>query len=320
MNHRLDATQHRDTGSIAVIVALAIVPMFAVLAAVVEGGTVMIRRQELQTGVEAAALHAAEEWLDGRAPCAGVETDIARNHNATSAINVSCTASGSSYGGSITITADTSTDLTLGTLIGRDAASISSSATVAVGNPAALIGLRPLALCAQHPALASWITSGFTDDTIHTIRVESNGTTCGGDVPGNWAMMDFDGGSNSNATLQNWVVNGYPGEVIVPSSVPGDPGIPTPAIDVDVLIGSVITLPVFDSARLNGSTAEFDLNGFVSVEVIDVVMTGAAASRHIDLRFVTDTAGESVTDSSGFNHYGISSWRLCALDGNGTCS
>ncbi len=320
MNHRHDTTLHKDSGSIAVIVALALVPMFAVLAAVVEGGTVMIRRQELQTGVEAAALHAGEEWLVANAPCTGVETDIDRNHDATGTINAACTYSGSSFGGSITITAETSTDLTLGSLIGRDTASISSSATVAVGSPTAMTGLRPLALCAQHPALAAWINSDFTDGSIHTVGVESDGTTCGGDIPGNWAMMDFDGGSNSNATLQNWVVNGYPGTVDVPSTVPGDPGIPTPAIDIDVLIGSTITLPVFDSARLTGSTAEFNLSGFVSIEIVDVVMTGPAASRHIDLRFVTNTAGETATDSTGNNYFGISSWHLCALDGNGTCS
>lgn len=320
MNHRHDTTQNMDTGSIAVIVALAIVPMFAVLAAVVETGTVMFRRQELQTGIESAALHAAEEWLDGHAPCANASADIDRNLNAASVVNVACTSTGTGLGGTVTIAANTSTNLTLGSLIGRESATISSSATVAVGSPAAITGLRPLALCAQHPALAAWITSGFTDETIHPIRVESDGATCGGDVPGNWAMMDFDGGSNSNATLQSWVVNGYSGEVTVPSTVSGDPGIPTPAIDIDVLIGSIITLPVFDSARLNGSTAEFDLDGFVSVEILDVVMTGAAANRHIDLRFVTNTAGESATDSTGNNHYGISSWRLCALDGNGTCS
>ena len=331
MNHRHDTTPHRDTGSIAVIVALAIVPMFAVLAAVVESGTVLVRRQVLQTNVEAAALRVAQRWVAGSEPCIGGTTTIDDDHDLDHHHDddddddhdhhgVSCSITGSVLGGTVTVSASESVDLTLGSLIGRESASISSSATVAVGSPTATSGLRPFALCAQHPALLSWINSGFTDETIHTIRVVSDGTTCGGDVPGNWAMMDFDGGSNSNATLQNWVVNGYSGEVAVPSTVSGDPGIPTPAIDIDVLIGSTVSVPIFGTARLNGSTAEFDLNGFVSVEIIDVVMTGAAANRHIDLRFVTDTAGESATDSTGNNHYGISSWRLCALDGNGTCS
>lgn len=313
-----------DRGSVAVIVALAVVPMLIIGAVVAEVGVVFAKRQRLQSGVEAAALATARTWAEGGVACGDVDHYITANIGETASMSdqliASCATHGDRRNGVITVAADSSTALMLGDLIGRSTASITATASVAIGSPANATGLRPLALCATHPALVAWTTSGFTDPSVHRINVESDGSTCAGDVPGNWAMVDFDGGNNSNATLQSWVVGGYPGTVDVPSTVSGDPGIPTPAIDLDSLIGSIVRLPVFTAAHNGGAGAEFDLGGFVAVEIIDVVMTGSAASRHVDLRFVTEIDGDEDTEYSHDHHYGISSWHLCALDGNGTCS
>lgn len=313
-----------DSGSAAVMFALLIVPLLAIVAVVTEVGVVYAHRQQLQSGVEAAALAAARDWTRGSNPCTDISGYISANNtldpNSGEAVTSSCTTTGDNRNGTITITAEAQAALIFGGITGRDTAGITATASVAIGSPASTTGLRPLAICATHPALQTWTNSGFTDSSVHRIDIESDGTSCAGDVPGNWAMIDFDGGNNSNSTLQSWVVNGYPGAVDVPSTVAGDPGIPTPAIDLDSLVGSTVRFPVFSAARDNGSGSEFDLTGFVAAEVVEVVMTGSASNRHIDLRFVTERDGDERTDRTRNCQYGISSWHLCALDGNGTCS
>ena len=58
-----------DRGSVAVVVALSFLPIVAVLALVVDLGIVLTRRQELQAGVESAALAGAARWAHGGGAC-----------------------------------------------------------------------------------------------------------------------------------------------------------------------------------------------------------------------------------------------------------
>ena len=47
---------------------------------------------------------------------------------------------------------------------------------------------------------------------------------CGANVPGNWGVLDFDGGANSSNDTKDWIEFGYPGLVTAPGTSPGDPG------------------------------------------------------------------------------------------------
>ena len=308
-----------DAGSIAVLFAAALVPILAAVALVVDLGVVYAERQRLQTGVEAAALAAAADWSSGGAACADAAAFV--NDNAGDASNpiTTCSTTGTARHGSVSVSSSLTTSLTFASMLGRDSATVDASATVQLGVAGAATGLRPIAICSDHPAIVTWLNSGETDSSVHRINIESDGTTCGGDVPGNWAMIDFDGGSNSNAELQDRVVHGYDGVIELPVTLNGDPGIPTPSIDIDTLIGEIVRIPVFADARSSGANAEYDLEGYVTIEIVDVVMTGAAAGRHIDVRFVTATLGEAPTLSSA-EGYGTYAWRICSFDNTGECS
>ena len=317
-------TADRDTadrGAIAVLGALAVIPMIGLLAVIADLGMVHARRLELQTGTEAAALAAASAQAAGRDGCDDAEALIADNRSASTPVAVECAHTVIPGSTVITVSASTTEPLAFASLLGRDAADITASAAAVLGPAGSATGLRPLAICADHPALTAWAASGFTDDTVHRIDVESDGTTCGGDIPGNWAMIDFDGGSNSNAELQERIVDGYATRIDLPVTLDGDPGIPTPALDIDVLIGRTVTLPVFSSARNAGNGAEYDLTGIVAIEVVDVTMTGRAAERHLDVRFTTATMPDAVpavpADGTATG-WGVTTWGICALDGKGS--
>jgi Flp pilus assembly protein TadG len=302
-----------------VLFAVAVLPMLAMAAVVADVGMVHAKRQELQTGVEAAAIAGAAKLAAGSSPCVGYDSIINANVSSLESLSTHCTTSRTAAHDVVTVAAEASTTLTFSQLIGRSEASITSTASVKVGPSRSAIGLRPIAICADHPALQEWISSGMTSTATYTIFVESDGMTCGGDVPGNWSMIDFDGGSNSNSELQDRIVNGYQSEITLPTTLNGDPGIPTPSVDIDTLIGSTITIPVFSEARSNGAGSEYDLNGFASIEIVDVVMTGAASQRRIDVRFTTQTLGEGLAGGVATG-YGSQSFQICSLEGTGDCS
>lgn len=313
--HALRRDRSSDRGSVAVLGALAMVPLLGLLAVVADLGMVHARRLELQTATEAAALAGARAESEDRDACA---TATAQPIDRATLDCAKTSPSGTII---ITVGASSTEMLTFAALLGRNTATVDASAAVAIGPAGSATGLRPLAVCADHPALAAWAASGFDDTTVHRIDVESDGTSCGGDVPGNWAMIDFDGGSNSNAELQDRIVNGYAGEIVLPVTVAGDPGIPTPALDIDVLIGRTVTLPVFSTARNGGNGAEYDLTGIVAMEIVDVTMTGSAAGRHLDVRFSTATTpGATPADPGRVTDWGITAWGVCALDGRGSCT
>ena len=299
--------------------AVAVLPMLAMAAVIADVGMVHAKRQELQTGVEAAAIAGAAKLAAGSSPCVGYDSIINANVSSFESLSTHCSTSGTAAHDVVTVAAEASTALTFSQLIGRSEASITSTASVKVGPSRSAIGLRPIAICADHPALQEWISSGMTSTATYRIFVESDGMTCGGDVPGNWSMIDFDGGSNSNSELQDRIVNGYQSKIVLPTTLNGDPGIPTPSVDIDTLIGSTITIPVFSEARSNGAGSEYDLDGFTSIEIVDVVLTGAASQRHIDVRFTTQTLGEGLAGGVATG-YGSQSFQICSLEGTGDCS
>ena len=58
-----------DRGSISVLFAIAVLPVLAMTAVVADVGMVHAKRQELQTGVEAAALASAARLAAGSSAC-----------------------------------------------------------------------------------------------------------------------------------------------------------------------------------------------------------------------------------------------------------
>jgi len=309
-----------DEGTIAVLVAIALVPIIGLFAVVVDAGRVTAERQQLQTAVEAAALAGAIDRQEGIAACSSATTYVESSVGSGPA--VSCSTTGTTTAGIVTVGASTTSALSLGALFGRSSATISATAGARTGGATAVTGVRPLSICAEHPALQAWISSGFTDTASYTIGIEPDGTTCGGDISGNWGVLDFDSGSNSTAVTQEWINNGYDGEVSVPSTVDGDPGIPSPAFDLTNVVNQPIVVPVFANATDTGQNAKFSVIGFVGIVIEDFTLNGAASERNLLVRFTTDTGAATTTGcctTDGQVNAGVTAARLCNLDGKGDC-
>ena len=121
--------------------------------------------------------------------------------------------------------------------------------------------------------------------------------------------------TSSNDT-KDWIEFGYPGLVTAPGTSPGDPGAFSnglgAALDTLKTSGEIFQLPIYDSAGDNGNNADFNLIGFVSVQLLDYEATGPAEDRWIRLEFRTDV-GQGTCCSHGAD-LGTRVVFICAVD------
>jgi Flp pilus assembly protein TadG len=301
-----------DRGSIAVIVAAAFVPLTMALAVVADGGRVWMEKQDLQNQVEASALAAAQSYAVDGTSCASTALALVSGET-------SCSTAATSNGAVTSVASSDDVALYFAQLFGRDSASVEASASVRIGPAAGASGLRPVAMCIGNSALADWLASGRTSTETYTIGIDSTSSECGSDVSGNWGVLDFDGGANSMSDAQDWIATGYGGTVSVGETLDGDPGIPSPALNLDELVGEIVTLPVFENPRLVGSNATYDIAGFVRVRIVEVNLTGSASNRNVRVTFEPGAVNGSVggIDAPDF---GVTAWSVCSFDGKGVCS
>jgi hypothetical protein len=189
---------------------------------------------------------------------------------------------------------------------------------VRIGSPYSVRGLWPLALCDKLPAVLDWIASGFTSTQTYNIRFETNQATCG-QVPGNWAVLDFNGGNNSNTETRDWVVNGYNELITVGDVIWGNTGTPSTSIDINAMLGKSFLFALFDASNGTGSNGQFKISGFAKATLVSATLTGGSGSRRLGIRFET---GQLLTEPGSTNggQFGLTTQAICSHDSQGDCS
>jgi hypothetical protein len=309
---------HDDRGSIAIIAALVFVPLSLMLAVVVDSGRVWVSRQRLQTGVEAAAVASGAEWAAGGAKCSATATAYVSADGA-SPHNIACSTSGTSTSGVVTMQATERVSLLFARLLGRDSAEVDAATAVRIGAAQSVSGLRPFGLCVDHPSIARWIAGGMTAGVSETIRFQAPNQKCGGDVSGNWGVLDFNGGSNTTGEIREWVESGYDGYIEVGDVISGSPGAPSTSVNPNAMVGQSILLPLFSEPRGGGNSAQYKIVGFAQAFVQAVRFSGGEAQRSITIRFERGTASGSSSGFGGVN-YGLVTWNVCSFDSFGECN
>jgi Putative Flp pilus-assembly TadE/G-like len=300
-----------ERGAIAVVAAVSIVSILGFTALTVDMGNNWQHRRGLINGTDAAALAAAQEYALGGTGCGSLAATYVVN-NRSDATMTACTPSASATSGvtgSITVAAETTVEYFFAPIIGLHDKVISSSTTAQFGRPLSSYGLRPLGLCEELLADVQefkdfmnnpvWYKGLPDTDPAKIAHIpydkSANPSACnGGDaVPGNWALMDFDGGANSASDTADWVQNGFPGEVERDHPYPGDTGALSNSLsqELNYLVDNNVEfgLPLFISAAGTGSNATFIISGFVAVQIVDFRVTGPDTARYIDLVFRATT-------------------------------
>jgi len=308
-----------EGGAAAIIVGVCATVLFGASAIVIDAGDIWQERRQLVSATDAAALAAAQDeafGVDGCATRAGAYLE----DNSPGSSMTDCTTTGTSSAGSITIDAEIVVTHSIAQILGRSDTTVTGASTAKWGMPTGLSGLRPFALCAESPGMQAWQASGHSTTQVFRIMyTKDQPDNCGGPAPGNWGLIDFDGGSNSNNDTKEWVEFGYPGVVTAPGWYYGDPGAFSNSLPMSTIVGEIIQLPVFDSFNgQGGANAQFYIVGFVSVYVAGYKSNGSQSSRYIDLQFQTSIVHGSCCTGGGIDT-GLRVISLCAVEASSSC-
>lgn len=283
-----------ERGATAVMVALCMVVLIGGAAFAVDLGNAWQRQRRIHTATDAASLAAAQDYAVGENGCASTAGSyVTKNDSLAELTNCSHVSTGTSSG-YVTVDAGSNVDFAFAGVFGIDDTDVGSSTTAAYGTPKGVTGLRPMALCLYaNQDLTNWLNIPHPRPASGTIRIlyeKSQPDACGSDPPGNWGMMDFDGGANSNDDTKAWVHDGYPDDVsLSPPDIPGDTGAFSNSINSELssLVEEEFQLPVFDYVSGQGSNAHFRIVAFVTVKLIGFETSGSQADRYLDLQFKT---------------------------------
>jgi Flp pilus assembly protein TadG len=318
-------TSRRDeNGAVAVFVAICAVLLFAGAAYAIDAGHLWSTRRHIIEGADAGSLAAAGTLATGGSTsnaCGTVAPDYIAS-NVDDAVLVECDVAGEGEDrGRVTVQARTSFEYTFAGILGADDRDVSAITTSEWGIPTGVVGLRPFGLCLDaNEELRDWLNlptgpSGPSDE-ITIVYNKAQPDACGPNVPGNWGVLDFDGGNNSNSDTKDWTLNGYPGEVALPSDVPGNPGAFSNSLQSELQTledsDGYFALPIFDAASGNGSNGSFHVIAAVYVRLIDFKANGAEKDRYMTLVF--DRGVLEGSCCGGTLDTGVRSLRICDVD------
>ncbi|MGB5755420.1 MAG: pilus assembly protein TadG-related protein [Acidimicrobiales bacterium] len=283
-----------------VFVAISLVVMLGMASLVVDLGNGWRTRRALIPATDAAALAAAQDYVNGDNGCGGTAGAYLSNNEGAANL-VSCVPfQYNADHGRVSVTGTHNVQTWFAPVIGLGDYPVDSVSTAVWGPPAAVTGLRPIGLCIDGSAALQAIVDNppATPTLIRVDYSKDQPDDCGGgSIPGNWGTVDFDGGANSNADTKDWVANGYPGEVVFgnhavascggePHCYEGDTGaLAGLQGELNGLRGSGIffTLPVFNFIENPGANASMHLMGVVRVRLIDFKVNGPEQARFFEL-------------------------------------
>lgn len=292
-----------DRGATLVFAALGLTMMCGFVGLAVDFGQVWSTRRALVTATDSAALAGAHQvsggGIDGCAESGGYVSA-----NAPGSTMTACTVvdNGDSTG-TITITATEPVDYAFGPVLGF-AGSVVDSTTTASWSMDLATGLRPFSLCEQaNPEVQAWLA----DPTVTAIVEFSftnadNVPACngGGNAMGNWGFTDFDGGSNSNNDIRDWIEHGYNGTVITTSNTDycsvdqtgcyeGSPGALSGshagALSTLVDSGEIFPMALFVTAEGGGAGLDMKLTKVISARLLDYKVNGSQSNRYLTFEF-----------------------------------
>ena len=152
----------------------------------------------------------------------------------------------------------------LGGIFGRASVPVGKAARAIVGPVGTVVGLRPFAIC-RVTAESVQNTPGAT----FVVPIDNSNQGCGASA-GNWAMLDFNGGSNNSGDMQTWIGTGYDGPIsnAPPVVIQGDPGFNVNSAETEMnfmMTQSSVVLPVYSSVTGTGANSQYTITGFLSV-------------------------------------------------------
>ena len=314
------ARRHDDRGVTSAVFVLLLAIFLGMTGLVVDITAAWIGRRNLVTTTDAAALAAVQDYVEGVNGCTNSAPDYV-GRNAPNATMTACNhvAPSGSTPGRVTVEADNTVNFIFAPILGLADTTVASSTTTSYDLASRVEGgLRPFGLCLDAlNALTPTIVPG--NGVVYRIVYgkDNQPDSCGGeDVPGNWGVLDFDGGANQQIDIRNWTEFGYDGEVAIGDIIEGDTGAFSNSLNSELtalMAEESFTLPIFDVATGNGANANFQIENFAAVRLAGFKANGPEADRYLDIEFLNAVVqGGGGGDPTNLGAYVIG---ICAVDG-----
>ena len=276
-----------EGGTAGAMVALAMMALIGIAALVVDLGLIIAVKGELQNGADAGALAGVVDLIyygptEGESTAVTYTTQPAHYHitnpsPASDAVNVSVIdpeklqvqvrrAEGTSAGPVPTLFAR---------IWGTDSTKVEALAVATVSRKVIGSGPGNLLPYGIHKQLVDADGDGVYD-VGNTIDVYPHAWS-----PGNFGVLDLDGGSNSNDDTVQWTEYGFDESFVIPQAqgyvnIMGDTGISGDSLSgaINSRIGDRLLFPVFEDVSGEGSGSSFRVIDMVGIVIQDIKLTG----------------------------------------------
>ncbi len=266
------------------MVAMLATVMLVLLAFVTDIGMAFVNKDALQGGADAAALAVAQEialTAPANQTCSQLDASMSTSMRVvaekyfaeksrtggaiepgTAGFDLVCTASGLV----VKVSAAQNSAVFFSGVIGVSNIPVKGKASTIVAPAGSVSRPRPFAIC-QVDANKLKLAAGVN----YAVSFGNDDSGCGS-TGGAFGVMDFNGGANGQAEVQDWIQNGYDGSVSAspPVTIPGNPGAPSPGAydnEMNSILGSTITLPVYDQITGSGNNTVYRISGFITVQI-----------------------------------------------------
>jgi len=306
-----------ERGAVAVIVAICLVVIFGFAAYAVDAGRAWTSRRHLVTAADAGALAGAKGYAEGTNGCTSAGASVTANHDTAKMTTCNPKAVDTTHG-YVTVQAEATLDYVFAPIFGQKSKDVTATTTARWGIPRSVAGLRPFGLCIEaNQQLKDWLAHPVGTSPVDRIPFGKDQPSACGSAPGNWGVVDFDGGANSNNDTKTWTLSGYPGSVSVGDTVSGDTGAFSNSLDAGLSYlqasGGTFALPVFDTIAQPGANAKMHIVAFVLVKLVGYRVTGNQAARYLDVIFTNSIVSGSCCAVGGIDT-GARAIRICDVN------
>ena len=254
-----------ESGAVAVVVALLMVPMLGFAAIAVDIGSIYAERARLQVAADAAALAVAQDCARGA--CGDIQATASSMVTANEGGATAAPPVLSSAPLSVTVTGNKPTRHWFAPVLGIDSTAVSATATVAWGTPGAGTAVLPLTFSVCSFTHQTGGLSTTTASTILFTKTANDGCTgpSGNAVPGGFAYVTTDPGKCQATSAIAHLLNSDTGNT--------PPGACSSA-DFSAWLGQTVLLPLFDQAGGTGSNAWYRVYGYAAFKLTGFALGG----------------------------------------------
>jgi Flp pilus assembly protein TadG len=254
---------HDEHGQAVLLTVLFLVVLLGASALTIDVGAWYREQRQAQAAADQAVLSGAQT-LPVSQTQALADTQSYANQNGGAVVAGSLKLlSGLQPNDTVTVTVTRPAPGFFSNVLGIGPVTVQAKAAARAGLPMAVYGAAPIVVNKSHPLLSGTDAAGnpcpcFNVET--TLPLDKQG------APGAFGFVDFNNsGSNGNPPLAAWISNGYQGELDL-GPYDSDPGAKMNGVltsSLNAREGTDLLFPVFDTLGGTGSTAQYNVIGWV---------------------------------------------------------